>query len=151
MGLFIVLTRFLYQRGSSESKDPDEKEPVDDDPRKARKQGKNVPWPVAHGGIALKIYSSSLTIALAILFLASFALHALGGARAHNQEAVLHGQQTVTALGYLTTAQFWFESFQNWQSEFLSIGILIVLAIFLRQRGSPQSKPVAAPHAETGE
>ena len=61
-----------------------------------------------------------------------------------------HGGQAVSALGYLATSQLWFESFQNWQSEFLSIAVVVVLSIFLRQKGSPESKPVAAPHSKTG-
>ncbi len=68
----------------------------------------------------------------------------------YNEEQLEHGEQAVSLLQFVTTSQFWYESFQNWQSEFLSVGVLAVLSIFLRQRGSPESKPVAAPHAETG-
>jgi hypothetical protein len=80
----------------------------------------------------------------------SFVLHAVGGARLHNAEQVQHGGPTVTVPEFLGTSQFWFESFQNWQSEFLSLVGMIVLSIWLRQRGSPESKPVHAPHSETG-
>jgi hypothetical protein len=139
IAVFVVLTKYLRQKGSSESKSKD-REPVDDDPRKHRFDP-NVPWPVRKGGLVLVLYERSLSIVLVTLFLTSFALHAAGGARSHDQ----------SVREYLGTSQFWFESFQNWQSEFLSVGALIVLSIFLRERGSPQSKPVAAPHAETGE
>jgi hypothetical protein len=96
------------------------------------------------------LYERSLTIALFALFFLSFALHAAGGARAYSAEQVAHGASEVGMLAYLRTARFWFESFQNWQSEFLAVGALVVLSVFLRQRGSPESKPVAAAHAETG-
>ncbi len=72
----------------------------------------------------------------------------MAGARAFSEEQVRHGELPVTALGYLGTSRFWFESLQNWQSEFLSVGVLVLLGIVLRQRGSPESKPVDAPHAE---
>jgi hypothetical protein len=92
-----------------------------------------------------------LSLVFLLLFLLTFALHALGGAGVYNQEQQVHGQtQLVTVLTYLGTAQFWFESLQNWQSEFLAVGAMVVLSIFLRQRGSPESKPVASPHTQTG-
>jgi len=94
--------------------------------------------------------TSSLTLALLTLFVISFALHAWGGAREYSQEQLAHGGEAVSTLEFLTTSQFWFESFQNWQSEFLAVASLAWLSVFLRQRGSPESKPVAAPHFETG-
>jgi hypothetical protein len=149
MAAYVVLTAFLFQKGSSESKDPDKPmEAVDEDPRKAEKN-KDTPWPVRSGGLVLKIYENSLTIAMGLLFLMSFLLHALGGMREYNQEQMEHGEEGVTYFGYFATSRFWFESFQNWQSEFLAVGSLIVLSIFLRQKGSPESKPVATPHGET--
>jgi hypothetical protein len=150
MGVFVVLTAFLVQKGSSESKTIEEPEPVDQDPREARTDP-DVPWPVRRGGIALRLYSNSLSIALFSLFLVSFLLHAAGGSRAYNAEQREHGAPVVSILGYMATGQFWFESFQNWQSEFLSVGVLVLLTIWLRQYASPQSKPVAAPHGDTGE
>ena len=101
------------------------------------------------GGLVLKVYENSLGLAFLVLFLASFALHARGGMAAYNEEQVLHGAAPVTLGQYLGTSQFWFESFQNWHSEFLAVLSIVVLSIFLRQRGSPESKPVAAPHSET--
>lgn len=150
MAIFVVLTKWLRQRGSSESKSFDKGDPSDEDPR-IHVNEHGVPWPVRKGGIVLALYQRSLSISLALLFVASAALHAEGGARAHNVEERRHGRRPTTMAQYVGGSQFWFESFQNWQSEFLSVGALIVLSIFLRERGSSQSKRVAAPHAETGE
>ncbi len=150
MAVFVVLTKFLKQRGSSESKSLDGEDPVDEDPKK-KKDDPSAPWPVRRGGIVLAVYQRSLFIALMLLFVLSFALHAVGGVQKHNEEALRHGSETMTFFGYFGTSKFWFESFQNWQSEFLSVGVLFVLTIWLRERGSPQSKPVAAPHSQTGE
>jgi hypothetical protein len=148
MGSYVVLTAFLYQRGSAESRDPDAEDPDADYGEDRHRAG--APWPVRRGGLALKIYENSLAIALLAIFVFSFAMHAIGGAEAYSQEQVEHGARPVSTLQYLGTARFWFESFQNWQSEFLSIAVIVVLSIVLRQKGSPESKPVAAPHSATG-
>jgi hypothetical protein len=150
MGLFVLLTVSLYQRGSSESKRIEEPEEVDRDPREAQNDP-DAPWPVRRGRLALALYGHSLSIALLLLFVLSFAAHAAGGARRHNEELLLHGGKAVSVLEYVESSRFWFESFQNWQSEFFSVGMLVVLSIWLRERGSPQSKPVAAGSGETGE
>jgi hypothetical protein len=149
MAGYVVLTVFLRQKGSPESKSFDDEEPVDEDPRQARHRD-GVPGPVRRGGLALVLYEHSLSLALAALFLLSFVLHALGGHVEYNQQQLEHGEAPVSLLGFMTSAQFWFESFQNWQSEFLAVFALVVLGIFLRERGSPESKPVAAAHAQTG-
>ena len=149
MAMYVILTIFLFQKGASESKDPDESSPEDESPA-ARRNDPKAPWPVHRGGLILKLYSHSLSIALVALFLASFWLHVAGSTQRMNEEAPWHHQPLKTMSQTLTDAGFWYESFQNWQSEFLSIGVLLVLGIFLRQRGSPESKPVAAPHAATG-
>ena len=149
MSFYVVLTAFLFQRGSSESKDPDGDEEVDQDPAK-KKLSKSAPWPVRAGGVWLWLYSYSLGIVLVALFLASFVLHWIGSAAAANGQAALHGQPPASLLEHLGDAQLWFESFQNWQSEFLSTAVIVVLSIFLRFRFSPESKPVAAPHGKTG-
>ncbi len=149
MGLFVLLTVKLYQRGSSESKAPEEPHESDEDPRK-HAGDPGVPWPVRRGGFALKVYEHSLSIALLALFAVSFALHAITGCAKANEEAMVRGEPLKSLPEFVTSAQFWYESLQNWQSEFLSVFAIIVLAIFLRERGSPQSKPVAAPHLETG-
>lgn len=149
MFFFIVFTVFLYQKGSAESKDPDKEEEVDKDPKKAKT--KDSPSPVKKGGWRLKLYEHSLSLAFLILFLASFFLHAKGGAGDYNEEQRAHGStETVTTMEYMATSRFWFESFQNWQSEFLAVGLMVVLTIFLRERGSKESKPVAAAHDDTG-
>ena len=151
MFFFVVLTACLFQKGSAESKDPDKDEPVDRDPRKSQKK-KDAPWPVRKGGLVLTVYEYSLSLAFLLLFLMSFFLHAVSGARVYNESEREHGRyEQVTTLEYMGTPRFWFESFQNWQSEFLAVGAMVVLSIFLRQRGSPESKPVDAPHSETGE
>jgi hypothetical protein len=149
MAGFVLLTVFLRQKGSPESKSLKGKEPVDADPRQARKR-QGVPWPVRRGGLALVVYENSLTLALVALFLLSFLLHALGGRADFNQQQLEHGESPVSLIGFVTSSEFWFQSMQNWQSEFLAVFALTVLGIFLRQRGSPESKPVAAPHLETG-
>ena len=149
MASYVVLTALLIQRGSPESKDPDAEEPVDEDPRRARERG-DAPGPVRRGGLALVLYQHSLSLVLVALFLVSFALHALGGHDEYNQQQLEHGEAPISLIGFMTSAQFWFQSFQNWQSEFLAVFVVAVLGIFLRQRGSPESKPVAAPHAKTG-
>ena len=150
MFAFVVLTACLFQKGSAESKKPDEPEPVDRDPRKSRKK-KDAPWPVRKGGPILTLYEFSLSLAFLLLFLGSFTLHAVGGAKEYNQSQREHGEvQQLSTLEYIGTPRFWFESFQNWQSEFLAVAAMVVLSIFLRQRGSPESKPVDSPHSETG-
>ncbi|HEV2915527.1 MAG TPA: DUF6766 family protein [Pyrinomonadaceae bacterium] len=150
MGMYVLLTAFLYQKGSPESKKLDEKEAVDKEPAKSGRKKANAPWPVRRGGIVLKVYEHSLSLTLFLLFLISFGLHAAGGARLYSHEQAQHGSPPVSTIQYLGTSRFWFESFQNWQSEFLSVGALVLLSIFLRQKGSPESKPVDSPHSETG-
>ena len=150
MGVFVLLTAYLYQRGSSESKTIEEPDAVDQDPTEARNDPE-APWPVRRGGVWLTVYKNSLGGALLLLFVASFIAHAIGGSIAYNENQLQHGGATVTAIGYLGTSQFWFESFQNWQSEFFSVGLLVLMSIWLRQQGSAQSKPVAAPSSDTGE
>src|SRR5688572_16892522 len=149
MAFYVLLTTFLFQKGSSESKKIGEKEAVDRDPR-LTKNKKDAPWPVRRGGWVLVLYEYSLTLAFLLLFLISFALHAVGGTEEYNQDQLEHGGEIVSVGQYMSTSQFWFESFQNWQSEFLALGAMALLSIFLRQRGSPESKPVDAPHSQTG-
>jgi hypothetical protein len=149
MCVYVLFTAFLFQKGSAESKPIDKEDPVDRDPR-ASGMKPDAPWPVHKGGWILRLYEYSLSLAFLLLFLFSFVLHAVGGARAYSEERIAHGESPVTALEYMASSRFWFESFQNWQSEFLAIWAMVVLSIFLRQRGSPESKPVDAPHVQTG-
>ncbi len=149
MGSFVWLSAFLYQKGASESKDPEGgPEDVDRDPRQFRDKP-DAPWPVRHGGLPLRIYEWSLSLSLFGLFAISFVLHGLTGHAAHNAERPEHGEAAISLGSFMAGAQFWFESLQNWQSEFLSVVVLAVLSIFLRHRGSSQSKPVDAAHSET--
>jgi hypothetical protein len=148
MGLFLILSMFLYQKGSSESKDPDKpEEEVDREPNAKKK---DAPWPVKKGGMILAIYKHSLCYAFTILFLFSFIIHWRGSLRDYNEEQLLKNKPTETAVQYISNPRLWFESFQNWQSEFLSIFTIIVFSIFLREQGSPQSKPVDAADSDTG-
>lgn len=149
MFIYVVFTVFLFQKGSAESKSPDEPADVDRDPRLAAHQP-GVPGPVKRGGWWLKVYENSLSLIFLALFVMTFLLHALGGVHDFNDERALHGEPAISLVAYLRSSRFWFESLQNWQSEFLAIWSMVVLSIFLRQRGSPESKPVDAPHSENG-
>ena len=148
MAFYVLLTVFLFQIGSSESKRPDVLEMVDLDPRESQNKDQ-APWPVRRGGLVLTLYENSLSIAFALLFVVSFALHAVSGAREFNEDRAAHGEPPASVFEYASSSQFWFESFQNWQSEFLSLAAMVTFSIFLRQRGSPESKPVDAPTWET--
>jgi hypothetical protein len=140
MFVYVTLTAFLFQKGSAESNDPDA--PRTPEPPLSRRS----PWPARRGGWICKIYEHSLSLALMLLFLASFFLHAASGVRLRNEEESARGRPPQSMAEYMVTSRFWFESFQNWQSEFLAIGSMVVLSIFLREKGSPESKPVNAPH-----
>jgi hypothetical protein len=148
MAAFVLLTVFLLQRGSAESKRPED-DPRDDDPARHR-DDPGAPWPVRRGGPWLKLYENSLLIAFSLLFVMSFVGHAIGGAHEYSAEQREHGAAPADAFEYVRTSRFWFESLQNWQSEFLAVGTIAVLTVFLRQRGSAESKPVHAPHRQTG-
>ncbi len=149
MGAYIVLTVWLKQRGSGESKPVDGEHPTEDDPERHRDDPK-APFPVRRGGVWLGIYRNSLAMTFFTLFGASLVMHAITGAHEYSSEQEAHGEKPVSTAEYVTTSQFWFESLQNWQSEFLAVGSIVVLSIFLRQHGSPESKPVAQPTAQTG-
>lgn len=148
MALFVILTISLRQKGSSESKAIDGKEDVDREPDPSRP---DAPWPVRKGGWVLAVYKHSLSIALLLIFLLSFILHFYGSLKDENEKLAELGLAKETMSGYLSDPRFWFESFQNWQSEFLSVFAIVILSIFLRQKSSPQSKPVDAANDETGE
>ena len=146
MTLYVLLTIQLRQIGSAESKKIDESEEVDREPV----PHKDSPWPVKKGGWVLWLYSHSLSIVFALLFFASWVLHLYGSWQSNNVELQLKGKPAESLANYVTEANFWFETFQNWQSEFLSVASIVILSIFLREKGSPESKPVDAPHLETG-
>ncbi|MCW1885053.1 hypothetical protein OKA04_09970 [Luteolibacter flavescens] len=135
MGAYVILTTMLFQKGSAESNDPDKAESF-----KSKRKRRNWSW----------LYRNSLSLAFFALLVASFLLHAAGGLRQLNQERAEHGESVETIGGFLRSFEFWFQSFQNWQSEFLAVLSIVVLSIFLRQDGSPESKDVEAPNSETG-
>ncbi len=147
MALFVLLTIFLRQKGSSESKDCDE-ETFD---RSELVPKKDSPWPVKKGGVYLWFYKYSLTFSLFLLFILSFILHWYGSWLDFNEKQILQGKTSSEFIYYIQNKKFWFESFQNWQSEFLSVFAIIFLSIYLRQIGSSQSKAVNEPHYKTGE
>lgn len=148
MAVFVVLTAWLIQKGSAESNAPGDPPRDADLDEQARKPGAAAI--LRTGWFGRSVYANSLGLVLALLFVLSFVLHWIFSARFAAQEAEGHGEPPPTTLDYLTDAQLWFESFQNWQSEFLSTAVLVVLSIWLRQRESPESKAVAAPHSKTG-
>ncbi|SCG60064.1 DUF6766 family protein [Micromonospora inositola] len=148
MGGYVLLTAYLVQKGSAESKPEGQDDRPDDDPRRAKPDS---PWPVRVGGFPLAVYRNSLSLALLLIFAGSFLGHLFGGVAEYNQEQALEsGAAPIGAWQFLFTSDFWFQSMQNWQSEFLAVGVLILLSIVLRQHASPESKPVTAAHAETG-
>jgi hypothetical protein len=146
MGMYVLLTIFLKQQGSSESKDLDKEEEVDREPVAHER----APWPVKKGGWWLVIYRNSLFLAFMLLFLISFSLHSIASFREFNKEQVLENQSPVSFGEFMSGSRLWFESFQNWQSEFIAVFSIVVLSIFLRQYGSPESKPVDSPDDQTG-
>ncbi|KKJ99181.1 MULTISPECIES: DUF6766 family protein [unclassified Micromonospora] len=148
MGGYVLLTAYLVQRGSAESKPEGQTDRPEDDPRRATPDS---PWPVRTGGLPLVVYRNSLSIALFMIFGGAFLGHLFGGVATYNEEQALQsGAAPISAWQFLGTSDFWFQSMQNWQSEFLAVGVLILLSIVLRQHASPESKPVTAAHAETG-
>ena len=156
MGLYVLMTAYLVQRGSAESRKPADEQLItgtpneSDDDLSTHQSDADAPWPVKRGGWIARWYTFSLTVAFLLLFLFSFVGHVMGGVVDYNESLRAHGAPTITTLQYATTSRLWFESFQNWQSEFLSVLAIVVLSIWLRQKGSPESKPVHKPHRETG-
>jgi hypothetical protein len=140
MWALVVLTIYLKQKGSADSKPLRGSMEVDTSSRYSIIRASSFKQGVK--AVGHKVYSHSLSFALALFFIISFSLHAVGGAENFNEQAKQHGNETVTAIEYVGTSQFWYESFQNWQSEFLAVGVLLLLSIHLRERGSPESKPV---------
>lgn len=145
--LFILATIWLIQRGSPESKKPgdeglgsDEEQLVGDHAR-----SDSPAWARVRG-IRLWIYSNSLLIVMGAIFLLSWFAQSLAGHTVANEQNVQHGMPPETWLEYVPSAEFWNRTFQNWQSEFLAVGAMVAFSIYLRQRGSSESKPVGTPH-----
>ena len=149
--LFMLATIWLVQRGSPESKKPNE---AGMESERKQRLGEHAtqdsPLWARVGGLRTALYSNSLLIAMAIIFLGSWFAQSVTGWTDFNAEQVDHGDPKVSWLSYIGSSTFWESTLQNWQSEFLAVGSFAVLAIFLRQRGSPESKPVGAPHDATG-
>lgn len=149
MFALVVLTVFLRQKGADDSKPIRGKTKQDTSSRYSIIASRDI----ASKARAFKhhLYSHSLSIALLLIFIVSFILHAVGGTQQYNEDARYYGSQQISTLEYLGTSQFWYESLQNWQSEFLAVGSLLLLSIHLRERGSPESKPVGKSYnRETG-
>jgi hypothetical protein len=147
MFVYVLGTAFLYQKGSAESKDPRKHHAH----KSSRAVTPDSPWPARRGGWVLRIYEHSLSGALFLLFLIAFTWHARGGLRHYNEERLHDGEPIVGLSDYMTSSRFWFEAFQNWQSEFLAIGVMVLLTIWLREMNSPESKQVQTPHWENEE
>ena len=150
--LYIFATVWLIQRGSAESKKPGQEGPEsDEEQRIGRHADENSPVWVRTGGWRTAVFSRSLGLLMGALFLLTWAASSVAGWAAYNAEQLGERQDPVSWLGYLGEADFWNRSFQNWQSEMLAVGSMAVFSVYLRQRGSPESKPVGVAHAETGE
>jgi hypothetical protein len=149
--LFMLATVWFVQRGSPESKEPGEAGRESDQKQRigGHAQSDSPEWAKA-GGFKTAIYSNSLLIVMSIIFFGSWFAQSVTGWTAFNAEQVDHHEATVSWLGYLGSADFWEATLENWQSEFLAVGSFVAITVFLRQRGSPESKPVGAPHHSTG-
>jgi uncharacterized protein DUF6766 len=140
MWALVVLTIFLRQKGADESKPLRGKMPQDIKSRYRVIHSQD--WRTFSRAVRHELYAHSLSIALISIFFVSFFLHAIGGAQVYNEEAQYYGEPQISTIEYVGTSRFWYESLQNWQSEFLAVGTLMLLSIKLRERGSPESKPV---------
>lgn len=151
--LFALATVWLLQKGSPESKELDKAGTESDEEQKVgRHADERSPLWARTGGVRTAIYSNSLIIAMALIFFSSWFAQSVTGWTAFNQEQHAHDDPRVSWLSYVGSAQFWESTLQNWQSEFLAVGSFAILVVYLRQRGSPESKPVGAPiHDATGQ
>ena len=149
--LFIIATVWFVQKGSPESKKVDQVGTETDEEQKVGEHAtaESPKWARARG-FKLWVYSNSLLLVMGTIWVGSWLAHSLTGWRVYNEEAMDHNESTLGWVRYLGTADFWETTLQNWQSEFLAVGSMAVLAIYLRQRGSPESKPVGASHEATG-
>jgi hypothetical protein len=148
--LYIFATIWLIQKGSNESKQPDRAGRETDEQQLLGEHAKpDSPRWARAGGWRTVLFSNSLVLVMATIWIASWLAQSLTGRIAYNAEQLDHQAGTVSWPTYVTTADFWNRTLQNWQSEFLAVGSMVILSVFLRQRGSPESKPVGAPHAET--
>jgi hypothetical protein len=149
--LFILATVWLVQRGSTDSKPPGEEGGESDEEQKVGKhaQPDSPAWAKA-GGLKTAIYSNSLVIVMTAIWVLSWSAQLVTGRVDYNAEQFDHHEAALSLWQYAGTSDFWDRTLQNWQSEFLAIASMVVFSIWLRQRGSTQSKPVGEPHASTG-
>jgi hypothetical protein len=149
--LYIVITVWLLQRGSPESKEMDKAGLESDRDQKVGEYAEpDSPRWARVGGLRTRIYSSSLALVMGTIFLGSWLAQSIAGCAAYNEARLRQLQAPISWTSYLTNPDFWSRTLQNWQSEFLAVGSMAVLSIYLRQRGSPESKPVGEPHHRTG-
>jgi hypothetical protein len=149
--LFILATIWLYQRGSGESKRPEDLGRESDEQQLVGRHAKhNSPRWAKQKDWRHSLYANSLLLVMAVIFFGSWLGQSLTGWREYNDDQSQHGQPEVAWASYLARADFWERTFQNWQSEFLAVGTMAIFTVYLRQRGSPESKPVGAAHDETG-
>ena len=149
--LYILLTVWFIQRGSPESKEPGQEGGESDEEQLVGEHARpDSPRWARAGGWRLGVYSNSLVFLMAGIWLLSWFGQSVTGWSEYNSDQLTHDESTVSWVGYLGTSHFWESTLQNWQSEFLAVGSMAVLSIYLRQRGSPESKPVGAPHHATG-
>jgi hypothetical protein len=149
--LYILATVWLLQRGSPESKDMDKAGTESDQDQKVGQHATaNSPRWARVAGWRRTLSANSLVIVMTTIWLASWLAQSVTGHVAYNAEQFDHQQAAISWIAYLGTSDFWNRTLQNWQSEFLAVGSMAVLTIYLRQRGSPESKPVGAPHEATG-
>jgi hypothetical protein len=149
--LYIAATVFLVQRGSAESKPPGEEGVQSDSEQKVGRHAEpGSPKWAAVGGLRTAVYSNSLVLAMAAIWLVSWLAQSITGRIRFNSDQLDHRAAPVSWPHYVTTGDFWNRTLQNWQSEFLAVGSMVILSVYLRQRGSPESKPVGDPHTATG-
>jgi hypothetical protein len=149
--LFIVLTVWLFQKGSPESKELDKPGRESDERQRVGRHARpDSPALARTGGLPRALYENSLLILMGAIWVASWFAQSLTGMTVYNAEQVEHHQPTVSWVAYLGSGDFWQRTLENWQSEFLAVGSMAIFAVYLRQRGSPESKPVGAPHDATG-
>jgi hypothetical protein len=150
--LFIVATIWLVQRGSPESKKPGDEGPGSDEEQKIGEfaEDDSPEW-AKRDGVRQVLFANSLLLAMGTIFVLSWLAQSLAGVVVYNSENAEHAQAAIGWLDYVVTPDFWNRTLQNWQSEFLAVGTMIAFSIFLRQRGSSESKPVGTPHYRSAE
>ena len=148
--LYIFATIYLIQKGSTESKPPDRvgRESAEDQKLGRHARPDSPRWARA-GGLKTAVYSNSLLLVMTSIWVASWLAQSISGRIGYNATQLDHRADPVSWTTYVTTSDFWNRTLQNWQSEFLAVGSMVILSVYLRQRGSPESKPVGAPHSQT--